>query len=115
MAKYSVAVTHAPDRSTTVKAIRAASILGVADITSRLGTLEPIAEFDTWDFPLDMGHAKGVPYQQKRILEFLATLQDSGATAVVSYHAGVVTEIVSTEMLRNLFERQLQSLAQQHD
>ena|SRR5688572_22771253 len=115
MAKYSIAVADAPDKAAAASLIRTVSNIGIADIVSAIGTSKPIAEFDTWDFSLEMGYDEGVAHQQKRISEFLRSLRGVGATVVVTHNAGAISEVVSLEMLNNLFESEIQDLAQNHD
>jgi hypothetical protein len=115
MAKYSVSISHAPDKAAIAKVIRSVSDISIADIVTSIGTSNPIAWFGTWDFSLEMGYEEGVIYQQERLSKFVASLAEAGAIVVVSHHAGEISEIVSREMLENLFESELQRLAQEHD
>lgn len=115
MGTYSITITQAPDKASVVRLVREVSTLGVAEITSRIGSHKPVAEFDTRSFPIERDTAEGIAGQQARIRNFLAALDLSGATAVIHHHAGEITECVTPEMLSNLFEAELQALEQEHD
>jgi hypothetical protein len=115
MGKYTVSITQASDRTNVVRLVREVSALGVAEITHRIGTLEPIAEFDTSNYPIELDRTKGMAGQQQRMLEFLAGLQHCGAVIVIRHHAGSITETASPEILSNLFESERQNLEQDHD
>lgn len=113
--EFSIAITTAADRTSAVRLVREVSALSVAEITRRIGTAESVAEFDTRDFPIEQDNAEGIAAQQRRVVEFLARLQECGATTLIRHHAGEITETISPEMLSNLFASDLQALEQQHD
>ena len=115
MAKYTVSVMEASDLANVVKVIRRVSPLGIGEIKERIGTSNPVVEFDTWSFPPEMGYENGVPYQHKKFTEFLSSLAAAGGKATVTHRAGQISEIVSPEMLNNLFESELIHLSQEHD
>ena len=115
MAKYTVSVMEASDLASVVKVIRGVSPLGIGEITKRIGTSKPVVEFDTWAFPPGTGYENGVPDQQEKITEFLSSLAAAGGKALLTHRAGQISEIVSPEMLNNLFESELIHLSQEHD
>lgn len=115
MTKYSVSVTAAVDEAKLMRLIRTVSTLGISEIAKRIGTSAPVVEFDTWNFPIEMGHEEEVAYQQEIITAFLAALTAAGGTIVVQHHTESFVESVSPEMLNNLFESERIYLAQEHD
>jgi len=115
MARYALAVISASDKAAAVRLVRPVSHLGVSEISRRIGSAEPVVEFDTWEFAPGTGYDDGVPRQQAKFREFIGNLKGAGATISIVHRTSVGDETISEEMLHNLFESELISLRQEHD
>jgi ABC-type ATPase involved in cell division len=115
MSLYSVAVTHAPDITNIIKLVRSVSSESVAGISQKIGTENSVIEFDTTAFSLEISHDEGVKKQHRKILSLIYELKNAGATLLIRHHAGSIVEVVSEEVMKNLFESELIYLAQEHD
>jgi hypothetical protein len=115
MARYSLAIPVAANKAEAVRLVRPMSRLGVGEIARRIGSQEPVVEFDTFGYAQGGGYEKGVPQQHALLLELISKLKLVGATVTITHVCSVGSEAVSEEMLRNLMEREVVGLQQEHD
>src|SRR5262249_6898788 len=115
MILYSLAVISASDKPAVVRLVRHLSQLGVSEIARRIGSSEPVVEFDTRRFEPGATYEDGVLQRQAKLRELIAKLKAAGASISIVYHTSVGDESISEEMLENRFRSDVISLRQEHD
>lgn len=117
MAQYLISILDCKDELSVVKVVRRICTDSIGDIKRKIRAGEPVLFFDTSDYPIEMLVEDGMSLQHAKIRSACASLKEMGTLFQLSYRVARddPSEIISPEMMENLFQSQLIDLAQKHD